>query len=57
MKQALFSSLIGTIVFFLVIHLCFHSGSLREDLTSSIIFFVIFTGVNWVLKKPKKSSK
>ncbi|CAK1237197.1 hypothetical protein [Fructobacillus fructosus] len=54
MKQALFSSLIGTIVFFLVIHLWFHSGSLREDLTSSIIFFVIFTGVNWVLKKTEK---
>ncbi|MBS9337869.1 hypothetical protein [Fructobacillus parabroussonetiae] len=57
MQNKLLPTLIGTVVYFLVIHFLFSSNSLRMDLFSAALFFLIFTGVNWLLQRGKKRNE
>ncbi|MBS9335372.1 hypothetical protein LQZ24_02790 [Fructobacillus sp. M1-13] len=51
MKQSLFSNAVGSLVYFLIIHLLFKMNTLPKDLFSSIIFFVLMMLISWFIQK------
>ncbi|MBS9336358.1 hypothetical protein [Fructobacillus papyrifericola] len=57
MKNTLIPTLIGTVVYFLVIHFWLYSGDLRMDLFSAALFFLILTGINAYMQHRSRKQK
>ncbi|MCO0832092.1 hypothetical protein NFX39_03175 [Fructobacillus sp. W13] len=54
MKAQLLPNLVGSVVFFLVIHFAFGQGELVKDLIETVIFFGLMTVSSLVFNKKSK---